>query len=90
MPIVQMLVAKLAAQDQRARGGAPLVGAASPLMQICNSLVARASSGWSAGQCSTRRNRTRSSARAATAIAAATCGGRSRAAPDLAFHLISD
>jgi len=60
MSIVETLVAKLAAQDQRARGGAPLVGSASPPMQthrsVCSTLVARASSRWSAGECSTQRN----------------------------------
>ena len=60
MSIVETLVAKLAAQDQRAHGGAPLAGAASPPMQthrsVCSSLVARASSRWSAGECSTQRN----------------------------------
>jgi hypothetical protein len=72
MSIVERLVAKLAAQDQRARGGAPLVGATSPPMQthrsVCSSLVARASSRWSAGECSTQRN----------GMHTVICGGRNR------------
>jgi hypothetical protein len=95
MSIVETLVAKLAAQDQRARGGAPLVGAASPPLpthrSVCNSSVARASSRRAAGGCSTQRNGIHTViCGAATAIAAATYGGRSRAAQDFAFHLISD